>query len=102
MVSWEPQVGNGGSFAIQYTLEKDGITFKAWEIHWLTSKNPGAYQVWKTFVNTHVFDESGRKTLRNCKTPEAVLKNIHYVMQPKRVTHRKTGGGKDTINKKVF
>lgn len=102
VVSWEPQVGNGGSFAIQYTLEKDGITFKAWEIHWLTSKNPGAYQVWKTFVNTHVFDESGRKTLRNCKTPEAVLKNIHYVMQPKRVTHRKTGGGKDTINKKVF
>lgn len=102
VVSWEPQVGNGGSFAIQYTLEKDGVTFKAWEIHWLNSKNPGAYQVWKTFVNTHCFDESGRKTLRGCRTPEAVLKNIHYIMQPKRVTHRKTGGGKDTINKKVF
>lgn len=102
VVSWEPQVGNGGSFAIQYNLEKDGIEFKAWEIHWLNSKNPGAYQVWKTFINTHVFDESGRKTLRGCRTPEAVLKNIHYVMQPKRVTHRKTGGGKDTINKKVF
>lgn len=102
VVDWEPQVGRGGSFAIQYTLEKDGITFKAWEIHWLTSNNPGAYQVWKTFVNTHVFDETGRKTLRNCRTPEAVLKNVHYLMKPKRVTHRKTGGGKDTINKKVF
>lgn len=102
VISFTPQVGNGGSFAIEYQLMKDGIQFKAWEIHWPNSKNPGAKQLWNQFLKEHVFMPEHRATLKACKSAEAVLANVSLILPPKRVTHRKMGSGKDNVYKKVF
>lgn len=103
--SFEVGLSNGGGVCFTYVLSDpmNDNEFKAYEVFWPESTNPGAKQHWRTNgIEKHIHDPKLRAQVRG-KPASVVVANAHLFMKPIRVTHRTTDGGKKSvISRKVF
>lgn len=104
VLSFEVEPARGeGSIGFKYLLEKDGEQFTAWEIFWPGSNSPQAKRHWLNHgILKHCVSDDGIKALKKARTPLDVMDARPYILPPIKVTHRKTGSGKDVISRKVF
>lgn len=96
---------DGAGLAFCYDIGNQGeATFRAWEIFWPGSTNPGARMHWRNNgINKHVLDPKERAALSKIRDAKALMGHIHKFMAPVKVTHRKVENGrKDVITRKVF
>lgn len=95
----------GTGIAFRYDIGNDGEeTFRAWEVFFPGSTNPGARMQWKhSAIEKHVINPKDRRQIMGIRDAKAILSHAAKFMAPVKVTHRKTNNGKkDTITRKVF
>lgn len=103
VISFEVEPARGDAIGFKYLLEQHGTQFKAWEIFHPNSKSPQARKAWlHNGILKHCIDPEGIKALKKARTPLDVMDCRPYILPPQKVTHRKTGGGKDVITRKIF
>lgn len=97
------QPSKGGGLAFFYDIGNPGEPiYRAWEVFWPESDNPGARMHWrKNGIDKHVIDPKDRRDLAKTKQVAALLSKSNLFLAPLKVTHRKAGG-KDIISRKVF
>lgn len=96
---------DGAGLAFCYDIGNEGEpTFRAWEVFWPGSTNPGARMHWRNNgVNKHVIDPKDRKIITGIRDAKALMGHVQKFMPPVKVTHRKVENGKkDVITRKVF
>lgn len=96
---------DGAGLAFCYDIGNPGeATFRAWEIFWPGSTNPGARIHWRNNgINKHVLDPKERRNLSGIRDAKALMAHVQKFMAPVKVTHRKVENGKkDVITRKVF
>lgn len=85
-----------------YELEAHGETFKAYEKFFPESDSQICKAKWRQAALAHILDRRVAGVTASYRNARKIMMNAHYIMTPKRVTHRKNAKGEDIIYKKEF
>ncbi|UGO53121.1 putative helicase [Klebsiella phage vB_KaeD_HazelMika] len=80
-----------------------GVEFTAYEKFFPESQAQICGTLWKKKgVEPHVADSRISKLMGAYRSARLIMQNVHHIMKPVRVTHRKNGKGEDIISRKDF
>lgn len=80
-----------------------GVEFKAYEKFFPESDHKVCKTIWyNNGIKAHVIDIEAKRFLSVCRNAVKAMDYSHFIMRPKRVTHRKNGKGEDIIAQKEF
>lgn len=80
-----------------------GVEFNAYDKFFPESQAQVCHTIWKKKgVEPHVHDPKVARLMSAYRSARLIMQNVHHIMKPVRVTHRKNGKGEDIISRKDF